>query len=152
MPRPVLSDSIMRCRSFVLAGSLAASLSFAQPVAQPTPFDGDWLVSMSCPSNTENSAARGYKRQFPATVRDGVLHGEIGVAEAPGWLRIEGRVDGDGSALLEASGRTGDPDFAVAHPPSSTAYAYRIEARFEPSRGTGKRLDQRVCSFVFERK
>ena len=41
--------------------------------ASTSRFDGDWLVTMTCPDNTEKSAARGYKRQFPAQVKDGVL-------------------------------------------------------------------------------
>ena len=115
-------------------------------------FDGDWLVTMTCPNNTETSAARGYKRQFPALVKDGVLRGEIGVADSAGWLRIEGPIGADGSARLDAKGRTGDPDHAVQHPPPSSPYSFHIDARFEATRGTGRRLEQRVCNFVFERR
>ena len=115
-------------------------------------FDGDWLVTMTCPNNTEKSAARGYKRQFPAQVKDGVLRGEIGVAEQAGWLRIDGPIGADGSARFDAHGRTGDPDYAAAHPPQSSPYAFRIDARFDGARGTGRRLEQRVCNFVFERR
>ena len=107
---------------------------------------------MNCPSNTEKSAARGYKRQFPARVSAGVLSGEIGVAEAPGGLRIDGRIGADGSALFDAHGRTGDPDYAVNQPPPSSPYAFHIDARFDAAHGTGRRLEQRVCSFAFDRR
>jgi hypothetical protein len=147
----------MRFRSFVFVAFFSTAVSTtasAQPSAGNVVgrFEGDWLVTMTCPNNTEKSAARGYKRQFPAQVKDGVLHGEIGVADAPGWLRIDGRIDADGSARFDAYGRTGDPDFAVGQPPPSSPYAFHIDARFEGTRGSGRRLEQRICNFAFERR
>jgi hypothetical protein len=131
-----------------------SSLTQAQPseTGGAARFDGEWTITMSCPSNTEKSAARGYKRQFPARVKDGVLSGEIGAADMPGWLRIDGRIGADGSALLDAHGRTGDPDYAVNQPPPSSPYAFHVEARFEGARGSGRRLEARVCNFGFERR
>ena len=135
------------------ASSLAGAQSAPAASAPPgTRFDGDWLVTMSCPSNTERSAALGYKRQFNAEVKDGFLRGEQGNEDAPGFLRIGGRIGVDGNALFNAHGRTGNPDFAVAHPPSSSPYSFRIEARFDGAHGSGKRLEQRECSFAFDRK
>jgi hypothetical protein len=147
----------MRLRSLVLVAFFSSALSEAT-VGQPSTagsmssFDGDWQVTMTCPNNTERSAARGYKRQFPAQVKNGTLHGEIGVAESPGWLRIEGPIGADGTARLDARGRTGDPDYAAQHPPPSSPYAFHIDARFEGARGSGRRVEQRVCDFAFERR
>ena len=147
----------MRLRWVAFVAFLANALS-TSAVAQPsaggstTAFDGDWQVTMTCPDNTEKSAARGYKRQFPAQVKNGVLRGEIGVAESAGWLRIEGPIDADGSARLDARGRTGEPDFAVQHPPPSSPYSFHIDARFEGARGSGRRLEQRACNFAFARR
>ena len=147
----------MRLRSFAFVAFFSIALSattLAQPSASASSnaFDGDWQVTMTCPDNTEKSAARGYKRQFPAQVKNGVLQGAIGVADSAGWLRIEGPIGADGNARLEARGRTGNPDYAAQHPPPSSPYAYRIDARFEGARGSGRRLEQRVCNFVFERR
>ena len=147
----------MRFRSVAFVAFFSTALS-ASAMAQPTTsgnataFDGNWQVTMTCPNNTEKSAARGYKRQFPAQVKNGVLQGEIGVADSAGWLRIDGSIDADGSARLDAHGRTGEPDFAVQHPPPSSPYSFHIEARFEGARGSGRRLEQRVCNFAFERR
>ena len=137
---------------WLVAAVPASALAQASVAAAGSRFDGDWLVTMTCPTNTEDSAARGYKRQFPAQVKNGVLQGEIGVADSAGWLRIEGPIGADGNARLEARGRTGNPDYAAQHPPPSSPYAYRIEARFEGAHGSGRRLEQRVCNFVFERR
>jgi hypothetical protein len=144
----------MRDRALALLLFALAPLAAGQPSdsAAGARFDGDWSVTMVCPNNTEKSAARGYKRQFPARVERGVLRGEIGSAESPGWLRIDGRISDDGKALLDAHGRTGDPEFAVNQPPSSSPYAYHIDARFEGNRGSGRRVEQRVCTFAFERR
>jgi hypothetical protein len=143
-------------RRFLLA-TLACTLLPASLPAQVAPasgarFDGAWLVTMFCPNNTERSAARGYKQQFPARVSDGRLLGEHGAEGSPGWLRIEGPIGADGNALFEAHGRTGDPEFAVQHPPPSSPYAFNVEARFDGDRGSGRRLEQRACSFEFARR
>jgi hypothetical protein len=145
-----------RCVALLLALGLCATSATtpAQTAAGSarTRFDGDWLVTMSCPNNTEKSAARGYRRQFPAQVKDGMLLGEIGAVDSAGWLRIEGPIGADGNARLDAHGRTGDPDYAAAHPPPSSPYSFHIDARFEGAHGSGRRLEQRVCNFVFERR
>jgi len=143
-----------RCLAFVVAGA-ASSLAQAQPSAPASAgarFDGPWQVTIACPHNTEKSAARGYRRQFDAIVKDGVLSGESGDARSPGWLRIDGRIGADGNAVLDARGRTGNPDYAVNQPAPSTSYSYRIDAHFDDRQGTGKRLEQRVCNFDFDRK
>ena len=143
----------MRVLLIATVGSMLCSASVvAQSVDTSARFDGDWLVTITCPNNTERSAARGYKRQFPARVSDGRIVGEIGTENGPGWLRIEGQIGADGNAMLDARGRTGDPEFAVNQPPPSSPYAYHVEARFDGRRGTGRRLEQRVCSFDFVRR
>jgi hypothetical protein len=144
----------MRDACVIFLVCAASSLTQAQPSdgAAAARFDGEWTVTMDCPTNTEKSAARGYKRQLPARVKDGLLSGEIGAPDTPGWLRIDGRIAADGNALFDAHGRTGDPDYAVNHPPPSSAYAFHIEARFEGARGSGRRLEQRVCNFAFDRR
>jgi hypothetical protein len=147
----------MRLRPFTFVAFFSTAVSLPA-IAQPSGanasgrFDGDWAVTMTCPNNTEKSAARGYKRQFPAQVKNGVLRGEIGVADSAGWLRIEGPIGADGNARLDARGRTGDPDYAAAHPPPSSPYSFHIEARFDGAHGSGRRLEQRACDFVFERR
>jgi len=142
-------------RQLLIATFVCMSSSPALAQSAPeggTRFDGDWLVTLACPSNTESSAARGYKLQFPARVSGGRLLGERGAESGPGWLRIEGQIGADGKALLDAHGRTGDPEFAVKQPPPSSPYSYHIDARFEGERGSGRRLEQRVCNFEFVRR
>ncbi|MGI9027125.1 MAG: hypothetical protein ACR2GP_16430 [Burkholderiaceae bacterium] len=115
-------------------------------------FDGDWTVSIDCPSNTEESGAKGYRFQFPAVVKDGVLAASVGMEGWSASLRIEGPIRSDGSAELRARGRTGNPEYAAKQPLSGTPYSYRIKAQFDDDKGTGSRIETRVCNFVFARK
>jgi len=131
------------------AGVTAQSPSSAAPAGR---FDGAWNVTINCPSNSEASGARGYEYRFPAVVREGVIAGTHGEESTNGWLHIEGAIRPDGGALLDAQGRTGDPAYAVKKPAPGTRYTYRIKAQFGETRGTGERIEARVCHFTFERK
>ena len=144
----------MKSVLLAVVAALAQTIASAQSDRPATPdrFDGAWIVGIDCPSDTEDSAAKGYRYEFPATVRHGVLAGAQGQEGAAGSLRIEGEIAADGSAELRARGRTANPDYAAKHPTPGTAYAYRIAARFEGDRGTGTRLDTRVCSFAFRKR
>lgn len=63
------------------------------------PFDGNWLTTISCPNA---AGALGYSYQFPAQVKDGVLHGERYSAGQPGWLMLDGRIQPDGNSNIYA--------------------------------------------------
>ncbi len=143
----------MKIRALVLATTLAATGVAAQPVnsSSTTRFDGAWTVQIHCPSNTEESGAKGYKYAFPATVKDGFLSGSHGEEGTAGSLRIEGQIEPDGEATIRAHGRTGIPDYAAKKPPSGSAYSYTIKSHFEPTKGTGTRVEARVCNFTFSR-
>jgi hypothetical protein len=152
---------VMRFRSFVFVAFFSSALSgsaLAQPSAsgRTTGFDGDWQVTMTCPNNTEKSAARGYKRQFPAQVKNGVLQGEIGVADSAGWLRIEGRSAPTATPGSRRSGRTGEPDYAAQHPPPSSPYAYRhrrpLRGRARAAAGASSSASATSSSSAAERR
>ena len=109
------------------------------------------MVRIDCPNNTEESATKGYRYEFAATVTNGVLRSRHLDDDSPGLLSIEGRIAPDGSATLRARGRTGNPEYAARQPGSGTPYSYRIAARFEPTVGSGERIETRVCHFAFRR-
>src|SRR5208282_1767403 len=91
-------------------------------------FDGAWKVAVECESM--GSGALGYKFDFVAQVKDNFLRGERRAEGSPGWLRLEGPIQPDGSATLDARGLTDDPKYAngVAH---GTPYAYHVAAHFD---------------------
>jgi hypothetical protein len=131
---------------------LLASLGPVGAAPRATRYDGAWEVVIDCPSNSESTGAKGYSYRFPAVVKDGTLVGTHGAEGAPGSLKVEGTIPPDGKAQLVARGRTAGPEYSVKHIATGTAYSYSINARFDGSRGTGSRLEGRVCSFTFERK
>ena len=100
--------------------------------AEPSRYDGTWDVAIDCPSNSEPSNAKGYAFHFPASVKDGTLAGGRGKPDEGGSLQIEGPIAADGSAMLRAKGRTGDPVYAVKHPSSAS----RRRRTVSPSRSS----------------
>ncbi len=116
-------------------------------LAAPTAYDGTWNVTVVCPTHTDG--ALGYKLDFVAHVKDGFVRGEQGTEGSSGWLRLQGPIQPDGSARLYARGITGDPKYNVAGVAKGAPYAYTVAARFEGSRGTGRRLELRACDLSF---
>ncbi len=87
-----------------------------------------------------------------AQVKDGYLQGQHLAEGAQGSMRLEGRIQPDGRATLEAKGTTGDPKFLMKGGRPGTAYAYTVQARFEGSRGMGRRVQLRACTLNFARQ
>ena len=94
----------------------------------------------------------GYVYELVAQVKDGYLRGEQGTEGAPGSLKLHGEIQPDGSARLDAKGLTGDPKYNVKGVSSGVPYSYQVAARFEGSRGTGRRLQLRACDLTFTRQ
>lgn len=113
-------------------------------------FDGSWTVVLFCPQADDGAAAYAYR--FTAQVRDGVLHGERGSAGSRGSMTLDGTIQPDGSASLDASGIANDVDYVLGLEPTQTEYAYHVMGRFEGSHGIGARIEGRVCNFNFTRQ
>jgi len=112
-------------------------------------FDGMWNVTIDCP-NADGAA--GYTFDFVAQVKDGVLRGERGVEGGAGSLRLQGNIQPDGNARLDARGLTSDPKYNARNVPQGAPYAYSVAARFEGSRGTGRRTQLRPCDLTFAKQ
>jgi len=130
----------------LLCGAGAVRADEPEPQAR---FDGVWTTVISC---SVSVGALPYSYDFPAIVKDGVLHGERGIKGEPGWLQLEGRILPDGSAGISARGLVGKERAAVGERPPGTPYGYRIEARFAENSGTGHRVKGRTCTVTFSRK
>lgn len=131
-----------------LAG-LVPTGAFAQ-ASLSSSFDGNWAVTMVCPPTADG--VRGYTWNYRAQVVNGRFRGVYGTEGRPPWLRLEGPITPDGSAMLIAQGQSGDPDYAVGHVRAGYPLHYRVEARFSGSRGAGRRLDNRPCDLSFVRQ
>jgi hypothetical protein len=131
-----------------LARRRLAGLAAKPPALDPARFDGSWKVTIECPAH---NAAAGYALRFLVAVKDGVLNGQHGVAGQPDSVTLTGNILSDGSAIIAARGRTGDPKFTVNRESTGTPYGYRADVRFEGSRGSGTKTEIRPCSLTFVR-
>jgi hypothetical protein len=133
-----------------LAAAAATTLSYAQAPAATTKFDGTWGVTLVCADYKDAGAgAKGYTFRFLAHVKDGQLEAQYGTPGEPSSLHYSGTIQEDGSAEIQAKGRTGNPDYTVGRVVRSTPYAYRMRAKFDATRGNATRLDLRPCEATF---
>jgi hypothetical protein len=83
-------------------------------------------------------------------VKDGTLTAQQGAVGQPNSLTLSGQIQPDGKAAIDARGMVGDPKNAVNRLGQGAAYAYRVDALFEGTRGAGNRTDDaRPCSLTF---
>ena len=147
----------MRRRSLAVFGLLPVLWSVDAWPAAPDAgrFDGRWGVILVCPKAPDG--ALGWTMEFTADVKAAMLHGEHGVAGRPGWLTLDGRIQPDGSATLEARGVTGNPRYNLNQTVTGVPYEHDVTARFDGARATGNwRAFQsngqvRTCDFTFMR-
>jgi hypothetical protein len=132
-----------------LARQRLAGLAARPPALDPARFDGTWNVTVQCPPHKDGA---GYSMRFLVQIKDGVLAGQHGVAGQPGSLALSGKIEPDGNAHINARGVTADPKFTLNRLNPGSAYSYRVvDARFETSRGSGKRVEPRPCNLTFEK-
>lgn len=130
----------------------SAALTTAAPRsevgAKTKAYDGNWDVIISCPADGK---ALGYSRSVSATVKEGVLHAET-LKDAPNYLSIDGGIGSDGKSSLVVHGLTNDPRYTVGQVKSGTPYVYAVNAQFNGSAGSGKRLELRPCTLNFVKR
>jgi uncharacterized caspase-like protein len=155
-------DHVARFPSCAFAGLAKAridALKTKTAVAAPTDtpaasagktrdFDGKWDVTVRCADAT---GALGYGRALVATVANGVLHAEDPNPGRP-MLQLDGEIPPGGKTMLTAHGSTGDTVYSVGGVKPGTPYAYNIDAQFEKTRGTGKRVELRRCDLTFAKR
>jgi hypothetical protein len=148
-------------KSILIAVSLAASVLFSlQPHLKAaegtTKFDGSWAVTLDAKifKNADGSTAQPYVRNFSATVKNAVLHGEIGTRGQKGWYELSGTLAADGTANFQAKEITkSQKNIFTTHskprPGPGNYYTYQVVARFDGQRGTGHSTDPRPRIFTF---
>jgi class 3 adenylate cyclase len=121
----------------------------ASTAAYGAGYDGTWSVTVFC-APAEGASA--YKLELVAQVKDNFLRGEQGATGKPGWLRLQGAIQPDGSATLDAQGLTGDPKYNLKSVAQGVPYAYHVAAHFDSDRGTGRRVELRACDLHFAKR
>ena len=145
-------ESAAKAREPVVSAPIKAA---SEPIPPPATgganrFDGTWNVTVDCAKTADG--AFGYVLEFVAQVKDGFLRGEQGTEGAPSFLRIQGSIQPDGSARLDAKGMTGDQKYNANGVQRGIPYAYQVAAQFDGTHGSGRRLQLRPCNLTFVRQ
>jgi hypothetical protein len=114
-------------------------------------FDGIWSTTMNCP---KTALALGFTFEFVSQVNGASLHGQNGIEGQPASLQLDGKIEPDGSATIDAKGYSGTPAYNHGTSPPGTPYVFKMAARFDDSRGSAAVVlpAGRPCDFTFAKK
>ena len=138
----------MRRYLFIITVALFVLCNSVPVPAETSQFDGTWNVTYTCEPTFKTL---GYTYNFVAQVKDGMLLGHYGNENKPNYFRIEGKIEPDGSSILQAAGNIGKTTYTKDASDSAVgrSYVYTIKAEFKGSQGTGSRMQLRKCDCVF---
>jgi hypothetical protein len=109
------------------------------------------ILTLAAPVGAQGTREEPRIARVIGQVKDGVFLAQHGVGGHASSLTLRGKIQSDGSATIDARGITGDPRYNLNNETKGTPYAYRAIARFDGSRGTGSRIDNRPCNLTFAR-
>jgi len=124
-----------------------ADLILAAPTTAKN-FDGTWQTTWTC---LNYGQFPGYSYQFPIQVKDGSYHGQKGREGEAGSLVIDGKIMPDGTAAFFGKGVVGASVVALGAA-RGAQYAFHALAQFDRTSGSGKRIEGRPCSLIFEKQ
>jgi uncharacterized caspase-like protein len=133
----------------VTSASIASDKSSRASSDSARRFDGYWNVTVKCPKYKDGGA---FTLDFWAQVKDGVLRGDYLTEGAAGWFRLQGDIQPDGSAKLAVKGLTGNPKDTVGNVLKGSPVSYQVEALFDGTSGTGRRVQTRPCELTFAKQ
>ena len=133
-----------------VAAEKAAPVAANRAANHAATYDGNWNVTVVCASTPDG--ALGYTLVFVAQVKDGFLRGEYGVEGTSNSLKMQGPIQPDGSARLDARGITGEQRFSVNGVAKGSPYKYTVAATFDAASGSGRRLELRSCDVRFAKQ
>ena len=117
-------------------------------------YDGTYTTHLACVAHGDTPA---YQWEFPSEVKDNVFHGQHGEEGGPGYLVIDGKINDDGTAKLEAKGTVTHNNAHGIFAMKGNNYSYNIKAQFTGDKGTGSRDEGagilgRACTFEFDKQ
>jgi hypothetical protein len=127
------------------------TLLVAKTNAATTAFDGIWSVTVNAHdyNNPDGRTTVGWIINFPAEVKNGILHGEYGTRGAPAWYELDGTIEANGTANLKTNGISKVPEHGEKHLRPGTPYHYLVTAQFHGRQGTGKSIGPRTRILTF---
>jgi len=141
-------------RKSVPLAVVGAAMLFPLALVAGGRYDGTYMTHLACVAHGETPA---YKWEFPSEVRDNNFHGQHGEEGGPGYLVIEGKINDDGGAKLEAKGTVTHNNAHGVFAMKGNNYSYNIKAQFDDTKGTGTRdagagILGRDCTFEFDKQ
>jgi hypothetical protein len=140
----------MNSRMAVSASVAVLLLLAGAERARAAAFDGTWSVLQVCETTSEG--ARGYTWRYDAEVKNGHLVGQYRNKGLSPSMTLEGQLEPDGSAVLQAQGISADAEHNIKFAQSQTPIFFRVAAKFDGKKGSGSRLSGRVCRFTFSKQ
>lgn len=135
-------------RAILLSVLLGASM-LPRVSAAGDGFDGKWATTLTC---EKFQGAQSFTYHFDGVVKNGHYSGVYGTVGEPASLELEGEIAEDGSAMLQATGWTGEKAYVPGNSlPKGTKFQYKVKAQFTGQSGTGMRVQGRPCSFAFQK-
>lgn len=120
--------------------------------APSTPYDGSWGITLVCEDVQDKGAlVKGYTNRFLVDVRQGHLTGQRGQVGRPDSLTLDGSIQADGTADIQANGFTGNPEYSVGHVRPSVPFSYHMRGTFTPRSGKATRMELRPCEATFSK-
>jgi hypothetical protein len=144
----------MQMRNAIRIAVISAVMLLPGAVVAGGKYDGNWTTHLACEAHGETPA---YKFEFPATIKDNVVHGQHGEEGGSGYLVIDGTIADDGSAKLKAKGTVSHSHAHGVFAMKGNNYDYNIKAQFTETKGTGTREEGagilgRPCTFEFDKQ
>ncbi len=131
----------------IALGIFAIFCVASRAIAGSAGFDGKWDVLLVCPKSADGALP--FTFEFPAEVKNAVLHGEYGTPGSPGWLALDGSIQPNGNAIMKTHGLTGHSAYNLNNTARGVPYMHPVTAHFDGSHGTGTWTAPRICNFTF---
>jgi hypothetical protein len=138
--------------AFVVAGLLAHAAATAQSSGTDA-FDGHWMTTLVCDDTQDHDKlVKGYTFIFNVDVVHGKLEGQYGPVDGPASVRYQGTIHTDGSADINATGRTGKNEYSVGRLDPGVVYGYHMRGQFDATTGHATRTTVRACEATFAKR
>jgi hypothetical protein len=136
------------------ATAQAAGLAKPAEAVSLTAYNGTWAIKLVCDDfkPDKGPAVKGYTWEFEGAIKDGALLAQYGQAGAPGSAKFVGKIGTDGKMNLQATGTTGEPEYAAGGVGRGSPFTYTMRGRFDASHGSTSRMELRPCRATFTKR
>jgi Protein kinase domain len=118
----------------------------ARPAELSQMFDGKWSVYTICDAF---QGQQGFEHTYEMTVKDGVIHGEDGLAGEAGSGALTGWIAANGDVTATYAGKVGETRKIAADAAVGSPVTFNMTGHVYDGRGSAKQNTFRPCSITF---